>query len=88
MPEEVQDHATVKAVSELPGKVDPATKLEILRKEQKHIDAQRIAEKDVKKTVEVTSHEVLTDKAEVLESHISEERELLDFVIFISVDVR
>ncbi|VUZ42016.1 unnamed protein product [Hymenolepis diminuta] len=73
LPEEVQDHATVKAVSELPGKVDPATKLEILRKEQKHIDAQRIAEKDVKKTAEVASHEVLTDKAEVLESHISEE---------------
>nr|CUU00423.1 hypothetical transcript [Hymenolepis microstoma] len=73
LPEEVQDHATMKAVSELPGRVDPATKLEILRKEQKHIDAQRIAEKEVKKAAEVASQEILTDKAEVLESHASEQ---------------
>ncbi|VDO00968.1 unnamed protein product [Rodentolepis nana] len=85
LPEEVQDHATVKAVSELPGKVDPATKIEILRKEQKHIDAQRIAEKEEKKAAEAASHEILTDKAEVLDSHASEQR--LKFGIVFHVEL-
>lgn len=83
LPEEVQHQATVKAISELPGELDPATKLEIIRKEQQHIDAQRVAEKDVKKAAEVASLEVLTDKADVLEPHFSEQRKSPS--IFISI---
>lgn len=78
LPEAVQDQAEVKAVLELPGKVDPARKLEILRKEQKNIDAQRkaaeIAGEDVRQAAEIESLETLTDKAEILEPRSSEQR--------------
>lgn len=72
------EEAAVKAV-ESTEDVDPKMKIEVLRKEQETIKAERAAARkaaaeETRKAAEVESHELLVDKAKPLESKSSEER--------------
>ncbi|KAH9286567.1 LETM1 and EF-hand domain-containing protein 1, mitochondrial [Echinococcus granulosus] len=77
LPDKATEEAAVKAV-ESTEDVDPKTKMELLRKEQETIKAERAAarkaaEGETHKVVEVGSQDPLVDKAKPLEFRSSEE---------------